>query len=83
MGKGENAYIYQDLDEKLANQFKPAPYLYYIAIGKSDFLYKDNVDFRQQLDRKGYKHEYVETEGGHIWKNWRIYLNQFVPKLFK
>jgi len=25
----------------------------------------------------------VETDGGHIWKNWRIYLNQFVPKLFK
>ena len=35
------------------------------------------------LDAKGYKYEYLETDGGHIWKNWRIYLNQFAPKLFK
>ena len=83
MGRGENAHIYEQLDEKLARQFSPAPQLYYIAIGKTDFLYKDNVDFRQRLDQKGYKYEYLETDGGHIWRNWRIYLNQFVPKLFK
>ena len=82
-GQGENGFIYQDLDHKLAQQFSPAPYLYYIAIGRTDFLYKDNVDFRQRLDAKGYKYKYVETDGGHIWKNWRIYLNQFVPQLFK
>lgn len=57
MGKGENDFIYQNLDEKLAKQFRPAPQLYYIAIGKTDFLYKDNVDFRQRLDQKGYKYE--------------------------
>ena len=83
MGRGENAHIYEQLDEKLARQFSPAPQLYYIAIGKTDFLYKDNVDFRHRLDQKGYKYEYLETDGGHIWRNWRIYLNQFVPKLFK
>jgi enterochelin esterase family protein len=82
-GQGENGFIYQDLDRKLSEQFSPAPYLYYIAIGRTDFLYKDNVDFRQRLDAKGYKYKYVETDGGHIWKNWRIYLNQFVPQLFK
>lgn len=82
-GQGENGFIYQDLDRKLAEQFSPAPYLYYIAIGRTDFLYKDNVDFRQRLDAKGYKYKYVETDGGHIWKNWRIYLHQFVPQLFK
>ena len=80
---GDNAYIYENLDQKLVQQFSPAPYLYYIAIGRTDFLYQDNVTFRQKLDQQGYKYEYVETAGGHIWKNWRIYLNQFVPKLFK
>ena len=34
------------------------------------------------LDEKGYKYEYFETGGGHIWKNWRIYLSEFAPKLF-
>ena len=32
---------------------------------------------------KGYKYEYVETEGGHIWRNWRIYLTMFAQKVFK
>ena len=82
MGRGENDYIYQNLDQKLAAQFQPAPSLYFIAIGRTDFLYQDNVSFRQRLDQKGYRYEYVETDGGHIWRNWRIYLNQFVPKLF-
>ena len=81
--EGENGFIYENLDGKLDKQFSPAPSLYYIAIGRTDFLFKDNADYRQRLDKKGYKYEYLETDGGHIWKNWRIYLNQFAPKLFK
>lgn len=79
------AEIYQNFDEKLARQFAKgnAPALYYIAIGKTDFLYQDNVKLRQKMDEKGYPYTYVETEGGHIWRNWRIYLNDFVPRLFK
>lgn len=34
------------------------------------------------LDEKGYKYEYYETGEGHIWKNWRIYLTEFAPKIF-
>ena len=80
--QGEYAHIYQQLDDKLARQFAKPPY-YYIAIGKTDFLYQDNVKYRQRLDQAGYKYEYVETDGGHEWRNWRKYLNQFLPKLFK
>jgi enterochelin esterase family protein len=25
----------------------------------------------------------VETDGGHIWRNWRIYLTMFAQKIFK
>ena len=81
--QGEHADIYRDMDSKLARQFAKAPRLYYIAIGKTDFLYKDNTGYRQRLDAKGYRYEYVETDGGHIWSNWRKYLNWFAPKLFK
>ena len=80
--QGEYAHIYQQLDDKLARQFANPPY-YYIAIGKTDFLFQDNVKYRQRLDQAGYKYEYVETDGGHEWRNWRKYLNQFLPKLFK
>mgnify|MGYP001615409178 FL=1 len=81
--KGENTYIYKNLEEKLAIQFAAAPKLYFIAIGNADFLYQDNVAFRQLLDRHGYKYEYTETDGGHEWRNWRKYLNNWLPKLFK
>ena len=57
--------------------------LYWIAIGNSDFLYQANETYRNYLDSKGYKYEYVETDGGHIWRNWRIYLSDFTQKLFK
>ena len=75
--------IYDDFDQKLATQFAKKPALYWIGIGKTDFLYQANTDYRKLLDERGYKYEYYESEGGHIWRNWRIYLTEFAPKLFK
>ena len=82
-GKGENSFIYQDLDKKLATQFNHGVKLYFIGIGNGDFLYKDNVGFRKRLDKAGYKYTYMETDGGHEWRNWRKYLNTLLPRLFK
>ena len=73
--------IYDDFDQKLAMQFAKKPALYWIGIGKTDFLYQANTDYRKLLDERGYKYEYYESEGGHIWRNWRIYLTEFAPKL--
>ena len=73
----------QEVQRQLAKLFAGKPALYWIAIGKTDFLYQQNADLRKYLDEKGYPYEYVETEGGHIWRNWRIYLTQFAQKLFK
>lgn len=77
--------IYENFDQKLDVQFskKNRPALYYIAIGNTDFLYKDNMEFKAKLEAKGYPFVYKETDGGHIWRNWRIYLDDFAPRLFK
>ena len=75
--------IYADMDAKLATYFSKKPALLWIGIGNSDFLIQANNDFRKKLDAAGYPYEYMETDGGHIWRNWRIYLTEFVPKLFK
>lgn len=79
----ESERVYDDLYGKLAKLFATKPKLYWIGIGKTDFLYKDNADFRTKLTAKGYPFTYMETEGGHIWRNWRIYLTEFAQKLFK
>ncbi|MBR2457425.1 MAG: esterase, partial [Bacteroidaceae bacterium] len=81
--QGVQSPIYEDMEGKLKVQFAKKPQLYWIAIGKTDFLYKDNEKYRNMLDAAGYPYEYFESEDGHIWKNWRIYLTEFAPKLFK
>ena len=81
--KNVSSPVYEDMEGKLEVQFAKKPALYWIAIGKTDFLYKANSDYRKLLDEKGYKYEYFENEDGHIWKNWRIYLTEFAPRLFK
>ena len=74
--------IYSDSDAKLAAQFRDGVSLYYIAIGEDDFLYEENRVLRSYLDSYGYPYEYHESSGGHIWRNWRIYLADFVQKIF-
>lgn len=75
--------IYENVEGKLKVQFDKNPALYWIAIGKTDFLYKANEEYRKLLDEKEYKYTYYESDEGHIWKNWRIYLTEFVPMLFR
>ena len=74
--------IYQDIDGKLARYFAKKPALLWIGIGNTDFLIQSNNEFRAKLEAAGYPFTYMETEGGHIWRNWRIYLSEFVPLLF-
>jgi len=75
--------IYQNLEEKMVTLFQKKPKLYRIYIGNTDFLFQDNVNFRKMLDKHGCKYEYFESDEGHIWANWRKYLNDLLPKLFK
>ena len=75
--------IYENLNAKLNIQFSNPPQLYYIALGTDDFVKKLNDDFRSELDARGYKYVYHETDGGHTWNNWRKYLVDFLPRLFK
>ena len=82
-GKNVESPVYENMEGKLAVQFAKRPALYWIAIGKTDFLYKANEEYRKLLDAQGYPYEYFENEDGHIWRNWRIYLSEFAPKLFK
>ena len=79
----EGVEQYADLEAKLAVQFSRAPQLYWIAIGRDDFLYDENVRYRELLDRMGYDYECYESEGGHTWRNWRVYISVFAQMLFK
>ncbi len=75
--------VYDNIDATLKKQLENGYKVYWIGIGKADFLYKNIQDYRKKLDDMGFKYIYRETEGGHIWRNWRIYLSEFVPLLFQ
>ena len=48
----KNSPVYRDMDKKLAVQFDKAPKLYWLGIGKDDFLYRNNAAYRADLDKK-------------------------------
>jgi enterochelin esterase family protein len=82
-GQNRGARVYQNIDETLKQQMQNGYKLYWIGIGKEDFLYKANLQYKKKLEDMGMPFTYRESEGGHIWKNWRIYLSEFVPLLFQ
>ena len=57
--------------------------LYVIACGNTDFVYNGAVNYHKQLNDMGFEHEWWESGGGHIWRNWRIYLTDFAQRIFK
>jgi enterochelin esterase-like enzyme len=57
--------------------------VFYITVGRDDFLYAANQNMDQQLTKAGIKHQFAASEEGHVWRNWRDYLGNFAPMLFR
>lgn len=74
--------IYMNMDDSLGAQKNNGYSLYWIAIGKNDFLFDQVARYRANLSSLGLPFTYIETEGGHTWDLWRNYLSQFVTLLF-
>ena len=75
--------VYENFVPTLQTQSRNGYQLYWIAVGKTDHVYQGCLNFRKQLDEIGMKYIYRESEGGHTWTNWRMYLTEFAPMLFK
>ena len=57
--------------------------LYFLACGTTDFLWDGAVTLDQTLTDCGLDHIFYKSDGGHVWANWRLYLNTFAQLLFK
>ena len=57
--------------------------LLWFSTGKDDSLVGTTRSTVELLKRHGFAPQYTESAGGHTWLNWRDYLGQFVPLLFK
>jgi enterochelin esterase-like enzyme len=40
-------------------------------------------NLRVLYDEIGFKYTYRESNGGHSWNNWRLYLSELAPMLFQ
>ena len=63
--------------------FAAKPRLYWIGCGKDDGIIVNSRKLKAFCDERGYPATLYESEGGHIWRNWRVYLTLFAQKLFK
>jgi enterochelin esterase family protein len=73
----------QDVDAAFQAIKKAGYKLYWVACGNEDFLWESAKNLDAALTRNGLEHTFRVTSGGHTWSNWRIYLNEFAPLLFK
>ena len=78
-GVGESDHLDADLQG-----IKKAGYkLYWIGCGTADFAMPGSEVLDEALTRNGMEHTFFTSDGGHEWKNWRLYLNTFARLLFK
>lgn len=78
-----NSDVFANEADRLKVQAAGPLKLYWLAIGKDDFLYEANVNYRALLDTLNFPYIYHESAGAHNWANWRDYLALFLPMIFK
>ena len=57
--------------------------LFFIACGKADGLFAGSQALADALEKHQIKHQFAPSEEGHVWRNWRNYLTEFSPQLFR
>ena len=79
-GGGEQ---YEKIHDAALKQAAKADKLVYYAYGREDFVARNTAQLKGTLAKYDIKLTLHETGGGHTWINWREYLNDFAPRLFK
>ena len=54
-----------------------------ICVGDQDFALPGTKSLVGVLEKHGVKHELHTSGGGHTWINWRHYLSELAPRLFR
>ena len=74
----------EDNEDALAALFAAKPKLFWVGVGKDDTgIRATSLKLKDYCDAHGYPMTYYESDGAHIWRNWRVYLTVFAQQLFK
>ncbi|MFC1489742.1 esterase [Candidatus Latescibacterota bacterium] len=74
---------YKDTHGKYLGAMNEKLDLFWVGIGKTDFLWERNENLLALMRENDVKLISRTSEGGHTWKNWRLYLFEFSQLLFK
>ena len=80
MGGGD---AYEKAFDAQLKQAAKAHKLVYYAYGREDFVAPRAGELKGTLNKYSIPFVLHETAGGHTWINWREYLNDFAPRLFR
>ena len=78
---GQFAYVGMFSPATFVHNYSPSAKVYYIAIGKDDFLYSHVKKYRKWLNKNKYPYTYYESAGGHTWPNWKDYIIRFLQMI--
>ena len=73
----------ENVDAQMQGIKKAGYKLYWIGCGTDDFAWPGTETMVEILKRNGMEHTLFASDGGHVWYNWRYYLNTFAQLLFK
>jgi enterochelin esterase family protein len=54
-----------------------------IRVGEKDFALPGSRNLSEVFTEHGIEHTLEVNEGGHTWINWRLYLSELLPRLFR
>jgi enterochelin esterase-like enzyme len=77
---GGNRAEWEKADTAMLNQKLK---VLWIGCGTEDPGYNGVKGMADLLTKKGVKHVWNESGGGHSWPNWQVYLSKYTPLLFR
>jgi enterochelin esterase family protein len=83
---GASSEAWAERNEKFlagADAVNRAVKLLSIRVGEKDFTLDGTKALARVLEQHGIRHDLQLSGGGHTWTNWRRYLNELAPKLFR
>jgi enterochelin esterase family protein len=83
IGSGGNDWEERHKDVLDNPELKKGIELIWLSTGKDDRLITNSLATVDILKKHGFAPVFLESPGGHTWINWRAYLGEFVPQLFR
>lgn len=79
----ENIPINKNYMQTLQNMKDKGLKMFWFSVGNKDTALEHQKNLRLKFEEIDLPYTYVETSGGHVWLNWRIFLSQYTQLLFR